>query len=837
MAKTGEKQLTDVATIPFAGGMDTRSERALVPPGTYSDIQNIRHRHTGFEQRLGMKRKHSTADSTNQAMSLYQFSKGRTAERHFFAQMSDGDVLKATNAPPTVTTGAFGAEFHSGTTKASGMLPASWSDVNDILIYSNGKEQHQVYAGDDNYVWALIKYDHASAAPATVPTNGVDYTLDVTDGSATTGATLDDLDTLAAYECLFICTPVPATKLTWTFSGTKVNTAAAVGTLSYRKDDNTWADTTETDGTITGGDTTLGQSGSMTWSQPSDEIPCYMYGQSGYWYQWKTDTQLTDAAGITVTSVTYGHNAEFIDLTNVWDGTLDYIVEAQHFDNSATTDVYYTYPGDNIILSGFEHTNDKLFFSFQEPLQGVYIDAGIAPNNPDGATAINAIYYWTGAAWASVGTVTDETNGFINSGWITWAQKASEPHQFNGSEYYAHWYYIVFETASFSSSVAVGMKGMPYYDISELGNVSLASCSWKGRCAMTFDKYPSYVYLPSNESPLMLNGLNYGILQAGDGRNNRVIAMRRFYNEMLVWQQEKGLDGGCTTLFQGYSPETYGKLVLSSNVGTFSNKSVVVVDGVRTTANSEESSVKSMAFWLSNYGVIASDGMGVSIISDQIQNYFDPADSNSIRRGYDVEHWIGYDSMYNCLRIGLVTGSTSAIPNTFLTFDLVEGAWSHDELFADDATAGLSCVTEVEAASGNIPILQYGGGVDDGCIYQLNTGTDDKDVADTTHAIDAYATMELSNQGKVFQVGRLVLRTKVQSAGSVTVTPSKNGVEQTALGALSMTAENTNELMRRNRTKVGTQDSNVSLKFQNATAGQSMYLLDVGMEVYEKSSR
>ena len=830
MAKKGETKVTDLKAIPFQGGMDTRRERALLPSGSYSDIQNMRQRHPGMEKRLGMKRKHTTADGTNQAMSLYQFSKGRTTERHFFAQMSDGDVLKATDAPPTVTTGAFGAEFHSGTTKANGMLPASWSDVDDLLIYSNGKEQHQVYAGDDNYVWAFVKFD-GSAAPPNIPTDGFDYTLEVTDGLTTTSATLNSLNTLAAYECLFICAPVPITKLTWTMGNT--NATAAVGTLSYRKSDNSWADTTETDGTISPAGTTLGKTGSMTWSQPSDEIPCYMYGQSGYWYQWKTATQLDST--VTVTSLTYGHNAEFVDITNVWDGTLEYVTEAQHFDNSATTSVHYVYPGDNVVLSGLEHTNDKLYFSFPDPLQGLYVDVGISPNNPDGSTAITAIYYWDGDSWASVGTVTDGTNGFINSGWVTWAQKASETHQFNESQYYAHWYYIVFGTASFSSSVAVSLFGMPYFDIGELGDVSLASCSWKGRATMTFDKYPSYVYLPSNESPLMFNGPNYGILQAGDGRNNRAIAMRRFYNEMIVWQQEKGLDGGCTTLFQGYSPDTYGKLVLSSTVGTFSNKSVVVVDGVRTSAQTDQN-VKSMAFWLSNYGVIASDGRAVSVISDQIQNYFDQAETDSLRRGYDVEHWIGYDSMYNCLRVGLVTGASATIPNTFLSFDLTSGAWSHDEIFKDDSASGLSCVTEVEGASGNIPILQYGGGSEDGYVYQLNTGTNDIDGSATTHAIDAYATMEFNLFGKVFQLNDIQLRCKVQSAGDITITPSKNGVEKATM-TVPMTASNTNELMRRNITRAGTQDSNVSLKFQNDTASQSIYLLDVGAVLHEKTSR
>ncbi|MCK5612249.1 hypothetical protein KAR91_60820, partial [Candidatus Pacearchaeota archaeon] len=110
----------------------------------------MRGKHPGFKKRPGQRKLHDTADGTNQVMTLYQFKKSRIDETHFYAQFSDGDVLESTNDPPTVATAAvFGTnEAHSGTTKANGMTPASWGNVDDILLYSNGVDQHQVYAGD-----------------------------------------------------------------------------------------------------------------------------------------------------------------------------------------------------------------------------------------------------------------------------------------------------------------------------------------------------------------------------------------------------------------------------------------------------------------------------------------------------------------------------------------------------------------------------------------------------------------------------------------------------------------------------------------------------------------
>lgn len=803
--KTGVKRFSKIDAQPFRGGVNTVREKALIPSGGFSAIYDLRARHPGFERRPGCKKKHSTADSTNKVLTLYQFSKGKRTERHFFAQMSDGDVLEATDAPPTVTTGAFGSEVHDGT---ASQIPASWSNVDDIMIYSNGQDQHQVYAGDDNPVSVFIEYD-SDGAPADFETDGYDLTQEVTDGLSSTSVTITTLDTYANNECLFICTPVPANKLTWDLGS--VNNNAATGTLSYRKNDNTWADTSETDGTINS-NATMGKDGSMTWDTPSDEIPTMMFGVSGYWYRWVTSAQLDN---ITVIGLTYG--SDFNDLTNVWDGVPVPAIEVRHYDASASA--YYTYSYDTIEIDDFTDS-DKLYFSSYDNIDGIYVDVGEKPNL--NASSVDAVHIWTGVGWTAATSVTDGTNGMTNSGWITWPRNTNaEPTHFQNARYYAHWYYLEV-SATLSDDVIISIETMPFFDIDELG-ISRCNEVWKDRAMLSFDRWPSYIYASAKNNPNYLNGDDYGILQAGDGRSNAVVCMKRFHNELMAWQEEKGRDGGCLTLFEGYSPTTFGKLVISSKVGTLSAKSVAVVDGVLTSTATEER-IKTLAFFISHYGVCVSDGRTVSIISDDIQNYFDPTQSECIRLGYEDEMWLDHDSAFNVLRLGLVSGSSATVPNVFPVFDLVDKTWSFD-----DPEQELSCHTEVEAASGSIPILQYGGGVDDGFIYQLNTTTQD-----VSTEIAPYCTIELDGAGYELWLRKLLIRMKSQTSGNCTITPYRNGVAGTDTLTLNMAAKQTNEDLRKWLVGMNVQDSHIALKIEMATGATGFYLLDLGLEMYIK---
>ena len=824
-----KRKIGDIQAIPFRGGVDTVREHALIQPGGYSMVQNMRNRHPGMEQRKGCAVHSATADTAGgQVVTLYQFSKGQRTERALFAQMGDHDILSSTGVPPTAATAGFGAEIFSST---GTMIPCSWSHVDDICIMSNGIDQHKVYAGLDNHVGKFIKFT-GSAAPPAIPDEGTDYTKEVTDGDDTTVAILDSF-TSTGDHCLFINTPVRANRLTFTMASGKENsTTGTTASIAYiRQSDGIWAGVTEVDGTSASG-ATLGQSGAVYWTFPNDEVPSFMYGTSGYWYRWTTDAALDGE--VEVSAVTYGTDGSstgtrgsFASIENVWDGNAPFAIEARHDDNSES--IYYTYPSDSIEIDEMT-SSDKIYFNSIDPIIAIYVDVGETPNTT-ASTTINEIGYHTGDAWRGVAgddsiTITDETNGMANSGWITWVRTTNKPKpiQFQNAKYYSYWYYFTVDK-TLSDDVLISIETMPYFDIEELGK-SKCSSVWKDRAIYTFDRHPEFLYISAMRSPLYLNGDDYGILQAGDGRSNAVVCMRKFHNELMVFQEEKGHEGGCLTLFEGYSPQTFGKLVLSNKIGTFNSKSVVVVDGVMTSTATDET-LKTLAFFLSRYGVAASDGRTVTLISDKIQNYFDPADTtNCIRRGYEKEHWLEYDAFDNVLRIGLVTGSSATVPNTFLVFDLVDKTWSFDSL-----AQPLSCMVEVEAASGNISVLQYGGGTADGFVYRLNTGSND-----VSTPIDGYVTIELASGGMWLFLRELLILCKVQGAGDIIVTPYQNSRAKTAI-TLSMTYETSGDAMRRHRIGTRYEDSQMSLKIQNATVSESLYLLSIGYGLYVKEGR
>jgi len=271
---------------------------------------------------------------------------------------------------------------------------------------------------------------------------------------------------------------------------------------------------------------------------------------------------------------------------------------------------------------------------------------------------------------------------------------------------------------------------------------------------------------------MVFNGDDATLLERpGDGRLNKVVAIKPFFNNILVFQEEKGTEGGCVTMYQGYDPATFGKLLLSTRLGTFSQKSVAVVEGITTGMNKLVDKPTTVAFFLSHYGVFMCEGTTFIRISKQehtsIQNYFDPKSADCIRRGYEDKCWLAYDSAYHVLRVGLVTGSSATTPNTFLVYDIEDRAW-----MADSLAQPFSCLCEVEAASGDVAVLQYAGGTADGTVYRTNYTTDD-----VSTAIDAYVTMEVDGDGAEIWMRELILR----NTGTATMTAYLDGVAQTPI--------------------------------------------------------
>ena len=747
------KLIPELDYQPLTGGMDIVREIYQLPLGGLSSVVNMRPLRPGFIKRKGCAKLNTSADSTNKVMSLYGFSKGKQSQIKFYAQMSDGDVLEATNNPPTVGT-TFGTSVYNTT---GTMLPASWAVIDDILLYADGTGYPYLNSGNTEYVTNFIVYKGAAAIPD-IPKLGNDYSLNVSDGDATSVAILDSLSTLAAHNCIFIMTETPANTFTWTI--TKPNGSAAVAQLHYWK--GSWAEVSSfTDNTASAGATLATTGQTMTWTMTSDHLPKYMFGANGYWYRLSLSSGGLDSE-VEVSEVTYNSNWQVMQ--SLWDGIPLESVESYVYENSSATYKYFA--SDSIEIGGIT-SSDKIYFNSTDPAIGFYISIGDVPNET--ASTTMTAKYWNGTEFSSL-SINDYTSvsskSLASDGWVTFTAPTDEqPTMFNSSQYFSYWYELSFNQ-TLTDDMVISVEIMPSFSMNDWGDCYALS-SFKQRGVYAFEKIPGYVAISNAANPMMITGSGAAIQDVGDGRANKVVCIKRFYNELLVWQEEKGKDGGCLTLIEGYSPETFGKRVLSTVLGTFSAKSAVVVEDVPNVDPNEKIVRRTVAVFLSRYGVFMTDGKTIIMISDNIQEYFDPKDDKCIRRGYEKEHWIDFDSMYQVIRIGLVSGSTATVPNVFLVYDVKTGGWGYDEL-----TQPFSCHTEVEGESGQFAVLQVAGGAADGTVYRTNYGT-----TDVSTNITGSVTMEYDGHGHDLFLDEIVIRVN----GACTLTPYVDTVAKDAI--------------------------------------------------------
>lgn len=805
-------KLGDLAVIPMRGGMVTVRDRALLEYAGKSLVQNMRCWHPGFETRPGYDELSTVATdaSADSILNMYQFSKGKVSEQAVFVQYGDGDLHKQNGSIPTQYTGAFGTEVYDG---SSGQLPAAFTNINDYMVYSNGADQHQIYAGKTQRIGAFEVVRSAAPHPM-FPDEGEDYWEQVTDGLSTTVAVLDSLGDYATDDdAIYIMTKTPVDLFNITVTLPNGSTAELL--LSYWNSASGWANLAITDNTDSGG-ATLAQSGtvvlSLTAPNRALEIPRMMFEQSGFWYRLSLDTGDSLDAEVEISEVTYDCES-FTNLVNVWNGVPTDLIEAHHVDDSESLTNRY---GTSAITISAMTSSDTLLVSSPFQLEGIYFDFGDTPSTT-GITV--TIKYWDGSAFQDV-TENDGTGGWTESGWIHFGRQTGEfKRQYADTRYFAYWYEITV-SATIGDSVVLSVLGMPYFNVSEFGQVGRINATWKNRALYSFDRFPRDIYVTQSSDHMFLNGSDFGILQPGDGRDNASVAAVNFHNEIMVFQEERGKAGGCVTIFEGYSPATFGKMVLSTKVGSFSPKSVDVVDGSKTSLTKRDMVSQTMVFFLSHYGVFMSDGRIVTGISDDIQNYFDPRFAECIRTGYENEMWLSYDSVENLIKIGIVSGSSATTCNKFFCYDLVDGVW-YEDVYNDS----LSVFTEAQSDTGQFHTIQMAGGSTSGFVYRMNYGTND-----VGNAIEAKMTWEFSHGPFLVDIEEVLTRVKVQgdtrtyawsAEENDVVIDSKTG---------SMAAKVINQTIRRNRhlQKVG-EIPWASFTITSDTLDVPIYLYDMGI--------
>jgi hypothetical protein len=755
--------------------------------------------HPGYETRRGYTPLSTVA--TNAAaesiFGMYQFANGKSVDKDMFVQYGDGLLYIQNGTIPDKYTGEWGDLAVYSDSSFDG-IPASFADVDDIMIYSDGYNQHRVYCKNKQVDRAVVvrgSSPHAPILGTTVSDEATDYTEDMKTDK-------DDilLNQLGNYDddddALYIMTMIPFEILHVEIDGANSETATLkIETLTFA---GTNSQAISSDGTLDSG-STLAIDGDivLTGGQEATPYPVYLFGEWGYWYRLEFSAQLS--ANVRIETLTYSAT-HFPEILQTPFGFVD-LVEAFHYD--ASESAMYNYATDSIDMSLFDNAGDFLYLVSAVPLQGISLDWG-ATLQSESITTITI----EGLHSNSAGTQWDELTKYYNgtgnmrrTGLITWGDSNTmRPQQWNGTQYYAYWYRISVDV-DLSDNVNCQILGMPTYIGDQkidrtFGKVGNVCASWKNRACYTFKKFPRDIYVSANGNPMVLNGPDFAILQPGDGRANATKSIENFYNEIMVWQEERGKEGGCTTLFEGYSPETFGKIVLSTKIGTLNAKSTAIVDGSKSSTTTTDVKTQTMAFWLSHYGVFMSDGKVVTAISDDIQNYFDERFSECLREGYENEMWLAYDSTENVIKIGIVSGGSATICNKFFVYDLTDGVW-YEDVYADS----FSCFTEVQADTGDVHAIQVAGGSISGFVYQMNIGTNDNTVK-----IDAKLIWEFSQGPYFIDIDEILTRCRVQGAQTeYTWVVEENDVAVDD-GTKSMAAEFANQTMRRNRHQLKVSD-------------------------------
>src|SRR3990167_5144430 len=129
-------------------------------------------------------------------------------------------------------------------------------------------------------ILAVVFYDVSNSAGARYEQSsgsGVSLRNDLTDRDTATG-TGTAMDAMATGDFLYVCTSDIVGGFRVVIGS--ANGEAATVAATYRKNDDTWAALTETDGTTAGG-ASLGQTGSITWTAPTDAKRAVLGGSSG----------------------------------------------------------------------------------------------------------------------------------------------------------------------------------------------------------------------------------------------------------------------------------------------------------------------------------------------------------------------------------------------------------------------------------------------------------------------------------------------------------------------------------------------------------------------------
>lgn len=732
----------------FTGPYDGVIPATLLPKGSIAGGENIRKVSSGggWKARKGCSIHNTTSAESGSAInSLHQFTHPRNNDYHFIAQ-SNAKLLNSTNDPP-----AGGTTFGTTMGVTVGTTPGFSCMVEDRFQYTDETSGILAWGGDDPYPLGMFIYDASETAY-------VDYTRSVTDGRSDTDAVVLG----AAADVAYVITNEPAEEITLTL-GTAKNSNAVTMVVEAWRTNAYVAVSSLSDGTETGGTTTLAQSGTVSWTASTSDTMRTIGLVMGYVYKVSWSGAMSGSVDVTACTV----KSDMHELSNKWNGIFEWCGGVRFYDQSATE--YQEALGDlsNEATSQYldissATTSDYIYIKTIEPATGFGFGIPVGYGNVD-AAVVDGIDCWDGDSWAAtttgiIDTTLDgsSTKSFSQSGSIFFNATDVIPQMrtFEGDNIPGYWYRLSWDVALSADTriylavVAHFPESLPKYE---------GCVEFKSRLFVWGDKeFPNRMRYSATRRPDCFSGSDSGYTDAL-GDMTGVVCAIRFYNELLVFKENS------IFLLEGFSPATFGVLKVADTVGLASPKTAHMVEVGYPGMHSDEP--LSIAIWQDVDGVYVLDGRKPRKVSLPVDNYFNqeysdciPANSIKNRQSY-------IDPINNEYHLLLSSNE--------LVYNYVLGEWY--PVWDREVTID----TAISLKGTDNRYYSYGGS-SGGFVMKLEDDTSDKNTSNADVAIShsiktrAIAPEEELGISLSFTLRRLWTVLKARSAGTITTKLFKN---------------------------------------------------------------
>ena len=355
-------------------------------------------------------------------------------------------------------------------------------------------------------------------------------------------------------------------------------------------------------------------------------------------------------------------------------------------------------------------SSQELYLGFLERAQGFYIKLPnpIAVNTT--ANTVISISYWNGTAWVSVGAIEDGSSvGNISlnkSAIITW-QGLVENTEFtttvaNNTELY---YYKITFSETLSATVVIDyIYGIPSqvevqpHRFSVLWQNRLWLCDEvnRSRNSALCSSYGTVSVFNGDDSELFLFG-SADKLVAGATLFSRFGGS--IYDNMILFKQSE------IYIVNGSSPSDFSIYQISDQIGCVAPLTLVKCD---VSYEVSAGITKHVLLWQGQGGIYMFDGNAVTNISKDIQDMFDPSNTN----------FIGYSSATNASFYDAAEAEYHWLTGTReLVFDLIQKKW-----FEITRGTGKKLISGWEVMDSYGNKFNYAG-TTDGYIERLEYGT------------------------------------------------------------------------------------------------------------------